>query len=44
MLGANLVIVAQISAELSRGQTKFPRILSQNGQLRKSQDAVLEQL
>ena len=33
MLGANLVIVAQIGAELSRGQTKFPKILSHNGQM-----------
>ena len=32
MLGANLVIVAQIGAELSRGQTRFPSNLSQNGQ------------
>ena len=32
MLGANLVILAQICDELSRGQAEFPRILSQNGQ------------
>ena len=32
MFGANLVIIAQIYDELSRGQAKFPRILSQNGQ------------
>ena len=32
MFGANLVIVAQIDDELSHGQAKFPRILSQNGQ------------
>ena len=32
MFGANLVILAQIYDKLSRGQTKFPRILSQNGQ------------
>ena len=32
MFGANLVILAQIYEELSCGQTKFPRILSQNGQ------------
>ena len=32
MLGANLVILAQIYDELLRGQAKFPRILSQNGQ------------
>ena len=31
MFGANLVIVAEIYDELSRGQTKFPRILNQNG-------------
>ena len=30
MFGANLVILAQIYDELSCGQTKFPRILSQN--------------
>ena len=32
MLGAYLVILAQICDELSRGQAKFPRILSHNGQ------------
>ena len=32
MFGANLVIPAQICDELSRGQAKLPRILSQNGQ------------
>ena len=32
MFGANLVILAQIYDELSHGQAKFPRILSQNGQ------------
>ena len=32
MFGANLVILAQIYDELSRGLAKFPRILSQNGQ------------
>ena len=32
MFGANLVILAQICDELSCRQTKFPRILSQNGQ------------
>ena len=32
MLGANLVILAQICDELSCGQAKFPRILNQNGQ------------
>ena len=32
MFGENLVILAKICDELSRGQTKFPRILSQNGQ------------
>ena len=32
MFGANLVILAHIYDELSRGQAKFPRILSQNGQ------------
>ena len=32
MFGANLVIPAQICDELLRGQAKFPRILSQNGQ------------
>ena len=32
MFGINLVILAQIYDELSRGQAKFPRILSQNGQ------------
>ena len=31
MYGANLVILARICDELSQGQTKFPRILSQNG-------------
>ena len=30
--GSNLVIPAQICDELLRGQTKFPLILSQNGQ------------
>ena len=30
MFGAHLVIIAQIYDELSHGQTKFPRILSQN--------------
>ena len=30
---ANLVILAQICDELSSGQAKFPRILSQNGQI-----------
>ena len=28
MIGANLVILVQIFEELSRGQAKFPRILS----------------
>ena len=32
MFGANLTIVAQIYDELSHGQAKFPRILSQKGQ------------
>ena len=32
MLGANLVILAQIYDKLSHRQAKFPRILSQNGQ------------
>ena len=32
MFGANLVILAQIYDESSRGQAEFPRILSQNGQ------------
>ena len=32
MFFANLVILAQIYDEVSRGQAKFPRILSQNGQ------------
>ena len=32
MFGANLVILAQIYDELSRGQAGFPRILSQNWQ------------
>ena len=32
MFGANLVILAQIYEELSRGQAEFPRILSENGQ------------
>ena len=32
MFGANLVILAQISDELSHGQAEFPRILGQNGQ------------
>ena len=32
MFGANLVILAQICDEVSRGKAKFPRILSQNGQ------------
>ena len=32
MFGANLVFLAQIADELSRGQAEFPRILSQNGQ------------
>ena len=32
MLGANLVILAQICDELSRVQAEFPTILSQNGQ------------
>ena len=32
MFGANLMILAQIYDELSCGQAKFPRILSQNGQ------------
>ena len=32
MIGANLVILAQICDELWRGQAKFPSILSQNGQ------------
>ena len=32
MFSANLVILAQVCDELSRGQAKFPRILSQNGQ------------
>ena len=32
MFGANWVILVQIYDELSRGQAKFPRILSQNGQ------------
>ena len=31
MFGANLVILAQICDELSCGQAKFPRILSQKG-------------
>ena len=31
MFHANLVILAKIYDELCRGQTKFPRILSQNG-------------
>ena len=32
MLGANLVILVQICEELSQGQAKFSRVLSQNGQ------------
>ena len=32
IFGANLVILAQIYEELSRGQAEFPRILSQNGE------------
>ena len=32
MFGANLVILAQIYDELLRGQSEFPKILSQNGQ------------
>ena len=32
MLGANLMILAQVCDELSRGQAEFPRILSHNGQ------------
>ena len=32
MFGANLVILVQIYDELSHGQAKFLRILSQNGQ------------
>ena len=32
MFGAYLVILAQICDELLRGQAKFPKILSQNGQ------------
>ena len=32
ILGANLVILAQIHYKLSRGHAKFPRILSQNAQ------------
>ena len=32
MFAVHLVILAQIYDELSRRQTKFPRILSQNGQ------------
>ena len=32
IIGANLVILAQIYDELSCGQAEFPRILSQNGQ------------
>ena len=32
MFDANLVILTQICDELSRGQTEFPRILTQNGQ------------
>ena len=32
IFGANLMILAQIYAELSHGQYEFPRILSQNGQ------------
>ena len=32
MFGANLVILAQICDESSRGRAKFPKILSQNGQ------------
>ena len=32
MFGANVVILSQIYDELSCGQAKFPRILSQNGQ------------
>ena len=32
MLGANLVILAQICEELLHGQARFPKILSQNGQ------------
>ena len=31
MFGANLVILAQVADELLGGQTKFPRILSENG-------------
>ena len=33
MFGANFVVLAQICEELSRGQSEFPRILSQNGQM-----------
>ena len=33
MFGANLVILALICDELSRGQTEFPKIQSQNGQI-----------
>ena len=32
MFGSNLAIFSQIGNELSRGQAKFPIILSQNGQ------------
>ena len=32
IFGANLVILAQIFDDLSHGQAKFPKILSQNGQ------------
>ena len=32
IFGANLLMLAQICEELSCGQAKFPRILSQNGQ------------
>ena len=32
VFGANLVILAQICDELSSGQVKFPKLLSQNGQ------------
>ena len=32
-LGANLVILAQIHYNLSGGQVKFPRILSENDQI-----------
>ena len=32
MFGANLVILSQMYDELSHGEAKFPRILSQNGQ------------